>query len=314
MLRLVSEHSGHPLAIPEMVLEEYLSYRKIELKKKIAAARDARQHMLAMPSWPGQVSWNGAELPDLDGVVADLETELRARFQVLPLTSAAAVEALKREARRQAPASTDDDNPGGARDAAIWLAVVDVCRIAMPGEVYFVATDNDFGKKQLLPALAAEAPANLVLCKGMDKVIELLAKPAEATTEEVERDLATSNVGRAVQQAISGPDVLNRIATSVPGMAGVTVHSVGSEQIKMLGRDLQKTHTYMLGENRIVTAELRWKVGRRYATVTPGGGTWTVGFTVNCTVVLVLRPEDGAFRGIYVPHRSIVDITGELVE
>jgi hypothetical protein len=59
-------------------------------------------------------------------------------FQILETSGEAARQALSREANCQKPAKVDPKNKGGARDAAIWLSVVDFLKANPEESVFFV--------------------------------------------------------------------------------------------------------------------------------------------------------------------------------
>jgi hypothetical protein len=89
--------------------------------------------------------------PESDEIAGNYEAMLRARFQILPLDGQHAREALRREARRVAPAS----DGRGARDSAIWLTVVNL--VHNGHEVHFITNNSeDFGKGTLRPELLVE--------------------------------------------------------------------------------------------------------------------------------------------------------------
>ncbi len=81
-------------------------------------------------------------IPDIKEVEDAWEAVLRENFRIYTLEGSDAVEALRREALRLAPAK---ESGRGARDCAIWLTVL---RLACEGRRVYLVTNNskDFGE------------------------------------------------------------------------------------------------------------------------------------------------------------------------
>jgi hypothetical protein len=213
MILQLARQAGQRVALPEVVLREYLSHHRRDLISKIKAAQDAVQHLLgAQDDWANRETWRFLDYPDVDAAVAAMDHRLRTEFHTLVLTEAVAKGGLFREIDRKAPASTDLSKKGsGARDATIWLTVLEQCT-ASPGEqIFFVANDSDFGTQSLRPDLVPEAPANLVYCHGLAAVLQYLADPDQTAAEEARKAMYTSEVRDAMSRILSSWEVLNEI-------------------------------------------------------------------------------------------------------
>ena len=155
MLHKVATETDHELVLPEMVVEEYLAHYRREVEVALQRVRETIEKLRQLVP-----SWDAPRLP-YSSIPAEAEKirqeQFAQIFQTLPTPESAWQEALFREARRRPPSKTSWDTPGsGARDVAIWLTVIDACRLR-GAETYFV-TDNssDFGKGALLPELIVD--------------------------------------------------------------------------------------------------------------------------------------------------------------
>jgi hypothetical protein len=129
----------------------------------------------------------GIQKPDLVKRAQQWRADLQQSFTLLDAPSGAADEALRREAHRIAPTrSTGPKGSGsGARDALIWLTVLDARRQESASGVTYFVTNNpaDFGDGQLLPPLQREVdevatPASFRYLTSMTQLLETLATPA----------------------------------------------------------------------------------------------------------------------------------------
>lgn len=105
-------------------------------------------------------------------------------------------QALLREANCEKPAKGPDaKDKGGARDAAIWLSVVDYLK-SNPGETVYFVTGNtrDFGDGSEYPAPMSEdikgLEERLQILTSFDSLVSAFSTPVDINEEDTERDLA----------------------------------------------------------------------------------------------------------------------------
>jgi hypothetical protein len=229
MLRSIADNAGQQLCISTVTFDEYYSGRLRDANAAVENARTAFEKLrrVATTSWkPPIISYPNPEML-VDG---DL-LELSSVFEVLPLTGDDAIEALRREARRLRPASTDRTKTGsGSRDVGIWLTALAWAELH-DETVYLVSNDKKaFGAEGLDPVLAAEAVdrrADIILCHD---VSELLSKFARSVDREFDLDqLLTSTVTRnAVQSVLSMVSFISASSMLVPGVGQSGSFSGGS--------------------------------------------------------------------------------------
>ena len=195
MLAALARHTSHKLVLSEVVLDEYLSFRRREREEHRMAAAKAIKSMIRSAWWPGRDEWAKLPLPDVDQDLIRIEEDLRRTFEVLPLDGASAIEGLRREAYRRPPANLGS-SAGGARDAAAWVSLVDWCKTHPDVPTYFVSSDKDF----VHPDLSNERPANLRVVNEMDSVLAELAAPSH---RPVDIELCLPPTRSGLQQATS---------------------------------------------------------------------------------------------------------------
>jgi hypothetical protein len=115
MLRAVAAMTGHRLAVPAMVEDEYLGKYRRDVEKAVHDVERAdnptrRQHLLRLVPWwlrrAGFASGDRGDLalPLVDSAVDERQKLLRSIFQVVEPPPNAAEEGHAREIRRQPPA------------------------------------------------------------------------------------------------------------------------------------------------------------------------------------------------------------------
>ena len=166
----VAAAAHQPLVLPSMVLAESVSARRRDIEEAFDVLRTGLRHAEKL------VRLEGIYLPDPAEAVAAWDAELRRSFEIVPLPSEAAEEALLREVNRVPPAR----DGRGARDAAIWLTALSDHR-QRGGEGYFVsANTEDFGdpsaRSSLHPALQSELAdlSPLHFAASIDALLDVL--------------------------------------------------------------------------------------------------------------------------------------------
>lgn len=151
-LLMALKHAGtEPAGIPWMVREELVAQQVLEYSVAYNRARDAVNALNRRTPWGSPVDLAPTEVDQARehwrGVYAEV-------LHTLETSGESALEALAREAYCQSPAKNDPDAKGGARDAAIWLSVIDYLRSHLDEHVYFVSSNvTDFGDGSSYPAV-----------------------------------------------------------------------------------------------------------------------------------------------------------------
>jgi hypothetical protein len=155
-LRLVATYElRQPLLVPSLAISEAEHFHRRQVERLLKERRDADRHLSAYLETPlGQVDLN------VDDVIARWRAAVVARVQTIEVSGEHAAEALTREVLRRAPAREGADGSGeGARDAAIWVAVlrnhVDAER---PEPSHFISADKHFNKAHVQRELLNELP------------------------------------------------------------------------------------------------------------------------------------------------------------
>lgn len=290
ILQSIAAEAGLKLAISSVTEDEFRSERSRELQKAIDSAQRSHSALQRIaPYWkPPEFSY-----PSLDSLVEREMDRVRSVFTVLPLDGAHAVEALRREAERRRPASTDLTRPGtGARDTAIWLTAIEHSRKSGK-PVYLVSADGKaFGKEVLDPVLITEATsksAEIILYPSVAKLIDRFARRIEVTADIPEL-LASDSLTHSIREAMAASTFIEA-SIAVPG-EGV-FSSAGIEALTLL-----KTfdiHGYEVQGERWIAARSNWS-GRRLMTRHAAENSitedWEVTFEQRLTLLIRLSGEE----------------------
>lgn len=196
IIRLCSEMDIIP-AVPEIVLEELRNLR-IDLANEhlnaLAASRDRLSRLYEIEPF---------YVPSAVEVAEEFVDDVRANFEVLPLSDGDAAESLRREARRRVPARLGR----GGRDTAVWLTVVGL--IKEGNDIWFItANHKDFGKGELHPQLKeeiSEHSGSVQYIKDGDAFVQSVSEKLNSDSiADVEASHIVEELVR--QQLVSGLD------------------------------------------------------------------------------------------------------------
>lgn len=186
LLRALASETGHPLAIPQDVLDEYLAKHEREVTELIEEG-DSQKLLSRVPHWLGRSDAargvDETSLPSVTSVLNERRESLTkrpsTRFAVLETPTGAADEGIARERSRRPPATQSGHE---ARDVVVWLTVLEAARADRHSNVYFVSSDKGFradSPRHLHPDLRSEAPSNLQFCPSVEALIDRLSCCAE---------------------------------------------------------------------------------------------------------------------------------------
>jgi hypothetical protein len=301
MLKKVAEQTGHDLVLPEMVAEEYLAHYRRDVEESTQRVKDGidKLHRL-VPRWPGETSFlrsvaEGAELAR--------RAQLEDLFHIHPAPAEAWREAMMREASRRPPAKTawEQGKPGsGARDAAVWLTVLDACASSRQVAYFVTGNSSDFGKDSVLRAeLAQEARARLGqdadLLRYCSDIPDLMGQLGTASAQPPgEEEIgAAGQVAAAVEAALADDDVPFEFMSAIPSVALKVVGDFHGVRDLRLERLQGKAEAYQLGKDTWACARgvwhgrtSLWVCWKPELGVPVAGRSVTLSFTVSATIVM----------------------------
>ncbi|MEV6781182.1 PIN domain-containing protein [Streptomyces sp. NPDC051098] len=198
--------------MPWMVLEELVAKRTLEY-----AAAHARASA-AVKSLDKTTPWGSATAPspyDAEHARTYWRQQYSSIFEVIETSGETARQALFREANCEKPANgPDSKDKGGARDAAIWLSVVDYLRANPEASVWFVSDNtSDFGDGTAYPSPMVSdirgMEHRLTHLTSFDDVVKTFAEPLDIDERHVEAALTEllSESARPIETAAT--DLLN---------------------------------------------------------------------------------------------------------
>jgi hypothetical protein len=277
LLRALRQSGQQQVAIPWMVQEELVAHRVLRHAKAHAEAVTATRTLNRPAPWahepePGPF--------DRDAASAYWRKQYRRLFDVIETSGDVALQALQREANRQKPAKGPKaSDKGGARDAAIWLSVVDYLK-ANPGETAYFVTGNtrDFGNGTELPApMDADIKgleSQLKLLTSFDDAVSEFTTPLETDehTQDVLADLLTSDdaltlLRRSVRDLLAarpgpGPWEGNTVQAYLPLPAADAYQPVRwgtwAREPRAVLRRVQDIAGHKIGEESWYTATVDW--------------------------------------------------------
>jgi PIN domain len=176
LLRALRQSGQQQVAITWMVQEELVAHRVLRHAKAYAEAVTATRALNRTTPWAHEP---GPGPFDREAASAYWRKHYQGLFDVIETSGDVARQDLQREANCQKPAKGPEAaDKGGARDAAIWLSVVDYLK-ANPGETAYFVTGNtrDFGNGTEFPA-----PMDADI-KGLESRLKLITSFDEAISE-----------------------------------------------------------------------------------------------------------------------------------
>lgn len=284
LLVKLAELRGDRLALPEIVEEEYLAWCEHEVQDALGLLSKTARKL--SPFFGEDIAGKVPRLRAEDALTVRRQI-LQETFRILPTPEGSEHDALIREMKRQRPASTSWDNKdggSGARDAVIWLTILNAAR-ASSDEILFLSRDTDFGTAQGWHGeLEQEVPDCKIrlLPKGIGQLIAEYADPAaepENLTEILAHPVVINAVGSAYRGHGEYYQMLNQMTTGGESQSLITPSTPDMQPVRPAGR----VHAISVEGETSVFARVRWAATQDY-TVEPArqhtgslGQSWTVG-------------------------------------
>ncbi len=257
VLRAITEDAGIEIGISSVTYDEYRARRLRDAERLIATARAAHEGLARKAE-----RWihDDVRYPEAEEVFLSDVQAVEKMLTLVPLAPEHAVEALRREAYRELPASTDEKKGSGARDVAVWLTAVKVSS-GSGNVVYLVSNDGGaFGRKQLHQALADEAAtrgANVRLCPDVAALIDLFAQGVDVALD-VTALLDVEAVKRAVVDAVGIHSFLDMAMAVDPSDSGLV--SAPPPLVRLV--ESHAEHAYAIRGEKWIAAHTSWEVIR----------------------------------------------------
>ncbi|AKL68116.1 PIN domain-containing protein [Streptomyces sp. Mg1] len=189
LLRALKRSGRHKVAIPWMVLEELVAQKVIRQDEAHQEAVSAIRALNRVTPWRQEAVPRAFDAEEARRYWRKKYGEL---FEIIETSGDVARQALSREAHCEKPAKGSDAKAkGGARDAAIWLSVIDYMT-KNPGEtIHFVsANTRDFGDGgSFQPPMGQDLKGledRLVLLTSFDAVVSEFTTPLEVDEKHIE--------------------------------------------------------------------------------------------------------------------------------
>ncbi len=277
-LLLALKQSGQQqVSIPWMVQEELVAQRVLTHAKAHNAAVSATRDLNRVAPWLHERSpkpFNRSEASDY------WRRAYGRLLEIVETSGDVARQALLREANCEKPAKGPDaKDKGGARDAAIWLSVVEYLKSNPDEKVYFVtANTRDFGDGSEFPAPMAEdikgLEDRLALLTSFDSVVSAFSTPLDIDEEHIEKDLASlltseaaltllAGAGRELLAAQTGPWGGNAVQAFLSELVPADTYpqvswSTWASEPKVVLRRVQDVAGHKIGEDAWYTAIVDW--------------------------------------------------------
>lgn len=192
-LRALRYSDSEQAGIPWIVREELVAQQVIRYRDAHGQAESAINQLNRRIFWPA----TAAVLPPLN--IERAKQYWRSQYEefleILETSGESARAALAREAFREKPAKAVSKDKGGARDAAIWLSVIDYLRAHPTETVHFVTSNTkDFGNGTAYDSPMSEDLGDmgprLVQLTSFDNCVSLFSTPIEVDVEEARQLLS----------------------------------------------------------------------------------------------------------------------------
>lgn len=190
VLRVLKRSGVQSAGIPWMVLEELTAKQVLEYTSSYEQAAAAIRSLNRRIPWAIPARFDAVR--ETERASEYWRGQYEEVLEIIPTSEESAKEALAREAYCQKPAKTDPGSKGGARDAAIWLSVVQYLKKNPAEEVFFVTNNtDDFGDGTRYPEPMAsdlgDMQARLTILTSFDEVIARFTEQIEVSDGEVRR-------------------------------------------------------------------------------------------------------------------------------
>jgi hypothetical protein len=278
LVRAIAQKTGHEVTLPAIVVEESVAELSRELNKAWDRARLAAEAFAQF--FPG---YRIAQ-PNLTARIERWRIDLDRSFTILDPPPGAANEALRREAHRIAPtlSAGSKGSGSGARDALIWLTILDAHRRQPAGGTTYFVTNNpaNFGRDKLLPPLQREVDAiattaSLHYLNSMTDLLQALAIPAGPGPNKDEL-LASEILFTAVEVAVRSVDAIGFDYSRLRNERDLISAPGSRPALRVSLRNADPAIAYQVGGQRFAAVSTVWNgvevVSAYFGAETESGG------------------------------------------
>jgi hypothetical protein len=219
---IASQQMKQLVVVPEMAADEAEAYLARSLQAAEGELRKAQRAVNELFDRPALFE----TYPDVSSIVNDWSQSLMELFVVKTHPSGAAEQALRREVLRLAPArptfnsKSEEDGATGARDALIWLTILDDMR-ERDEPAHLITSNKDFvGANGLRSELRDEIPAgrDITAYKSAFEFLKILGE-ARPPDVEVTVALLEERVKPVIETSIPWSNVLPKAVFGAASVA-----------------------------------------------------------------------------------------------
>jgi hypothetical protein len=264
LLKILAKSTNNTLALPEVAYNEHCAHYEHRLRRAYSQESKARNELhdlLRAASDDGAFHYfSETELDEpLEKTLSTYRAKLLGIFTLIKLDGPSAIEALRREAWRVAPASTSFDSKGsGARDAAIWLSLLNES-VRLNETIYLVSADKAAFRAEQCRIDAESAGASIVVLNDIGELLDTLSDRIEAEVDLSkikESALAQERILRYIRDSRMLWDI-TRLAVETPPSASSWLYG-DPMHIELLS--INDVHGHAVSGNNWVTGRIRWLI------------------------------------------------------
>jgi hypothetical protein len=266
LLKMLSNSTGHALAISEVTYNEHCAHYEYRLRRACSQAARSRSELDELlkvshvEEEEGIASFvRGPSDEDVEAASSAYKSRLLSIFRLIELSGPSAIEALRREAWRVAPASTSFDTKGsGARDAAIWLSLIGASA-GSTETVYFISSDRRAFRTDRCVADSREDGAAIVILSDIGELLSLLADDVDAEVN-IALIKESSVVKERFTQYINATNLLWAVNdVAIEGPSGTSSWAYG-DPVNLEFMSIHDVHGHVIKGSKWITGRVRWSV------------------------------------------------------
>jgi hypothetical protein len=316
ILKVLARVTNHRLAVSEVTYNEHCAHFEYRLRSAHAQQNRARKDMRALLKAAGQERerWDleSATRTEkfIDRHIASYKNRISNVFDVVRLDGESAIEALRREACRIAPASTSFDTKGsGARDAAIWLSLIRKSTESSE-KIFFVSADRQAFSSSAITADYNKSGSSIVILDDIRELLEALADRVDVDVSQSSIEESETIHQKVFDQLVNYTGILGNVMTasidSQPHSSIQFFDYSNAATVEFMRVEEARGHA-VGGDGVWATARVRWAVSfkaplQRHMWGVDGGSEpitqelWALSFQIVSTLLFKVDDENEAIE------------------
>lgn len=313
ILKVLARLTNHKLAISEVTYNEHCAHFEHRLRRAYTQQDRARKDVAALlkAADRGRGRWVLDSSADRERFIDKLVSSYKGRvlnvFEIIELDGESAIEALRREACRIAPASITFDTKGtGARDAAIWLSLIRKAAESSQ-EIILVSSDKQAFSAPTMASDYDKSGSPIVVLGDIRELLEALADRADVDVSPSSIEESEAIHQRVSDQLINHTGILGNVMTaaidSQPSTSVQFFNYSDSATVKFIRAEEVRGHA-IGGDGVWATARVRWVVSFKAPLerhMWEGNGNnktttqelWALSFQIVSTLLFKVADESG---------------------